>query len=773
MNEIALKRINDYREKIASAITNCLGAEITDKTRARLVRLLSNTRLPQFEGVVFSFLQNHLDLEDAILAASAYDSEEIEEYLYEKLADYRSPHRDIITEQLALKKKPASVPRISELLADEDRQVRFQAVYGLFNVGGKDAALAMCDYISDPDEWISMNILRLLCLMREHESIPILAEKFHQDDDLRRKALMVSFLARFKSVTLISIFDEGIAARDARLRANSIEAIGNLNLPEKEIKSRIEHFLRDPNNRIRANTILALARTDPEKIRPEIQEMVESNDVQLRRSAAFILGMIPSEGYEDLAKKLVIDQSDVVRKRMVQSLRNFSSEFVCSQLDQAISDANKWIRKYAVDMAGKITHFPHEKILALLKTERSAPNLESCMNFFATHPVEEALGALKLHVKDRRHQVVKALLHAVVAISGVAGVKSIAPRLDQRDPKVIRLLTEVLVKAGERKILEELVERFSQAKGEKQISALIAAVDSCLDILALGETIPQPLMESLETIEVEEKVIEPEVETEAEAAESPDSEKSEETSEKAMTDTALPDLGEPAAEEKKSAQSILDLPELDLEDRKPKKKKKKKSPHYIKGMKAYNLGKFNRAMKEFNALIETEKKVPGKIYLYMGIMHAENSKFEHARAFLETFLKENPNNSRANYLYGKVFKELKNWEGLIRVYSRFTDGELDASPKMKKNIYRELGIANVLWGKYERGYQLLSTLQKVQPDNPEVAYYLALAQYHLHKPSAAATLLDQAIANAGKNKRIKKLATALLSKVRAGGRLID
>lgn len=766
MKEIASKRINDYLEKIAVAISNCLGAEISEGTRAKLILLLANTELQQFEGTVFTFLQNNADCEEAILAGCKYCSEEIETFLFDRLADLRSPHRDIITEQLGLRKKVASIPKLTELLADTDRQVRFQALYGLFNVGGKDAALAMCNYISDQDEWISMNILRLLCMMRELETIPILTEKFHQDEDLRRKALMVSFLARFKSVTLISIFDEGIKARDVRLKANSIEAIGNLNLPEKEIKSRIEPYLRDPNNRIRANTILAMARSEPEKIKPEIKEMVESNDVQLRRSAAFILGMIPSNGYEELATMLVVDQNEAVRKRMVQSLRNFPSEFVCSQLDQALSDANKWIRKHAIDMATRISSFPTAKVLALLKTERAAPNLESCMNFFAEHPTEDALGPLKLHVKDRRHQVVKALLNAVVSISGVSGVKSIAPRLDQRDPKVIRLLTTVLVRAGEKKILEDLIERFSQARGESQIEALTSSIEACIDILVLGESIPEPLMKSLETIDVEEKPAAPPIVEESEAEETIFSE-SDIAGDNGISSTEIPSADKfSLGSEEEAGRPALDLPGLDAET--PRPARKKKSPFYVRGLKAYNLGKFSRAIKEFNALIESDEKVPSKVFLYMGIMNAEEKKFEHARAFLQTFLKEKPDSSKGNFLLGKVCKELKNWKGLIEIYSRFTDGELEASPKMKKIIYRELGIANVLVGQNEHGFKLLDTLFKVQPDNPEVGYYMALAQFHMRKLSLAASLLEKVLQNADKNKRIKKLAEALAVKVRSG-----
>lgn len=767
MNEIALKRIKDIKEKIAAAVNNNLGGNFSESVKSKLALLLADTGLSQSEGTIFSYLQNHPGQEEAIIAASKFDSEEIENFLLERLKNLRSLCREVIAERLGDRKKAAMVAQLKPFLADSNRHVRFQTANSLFNIGGKEAALAMCDFISDPDEWISMTILRLLCIMRELDSIPILIEKYHQDDDLRRKALMISFLSRFKSVTLLGIFDEGIQARDARLRANSIEAIGTLNLPESEIRSRIEPHLRDPNNRIRANCILALARLDPERIKPEINEMVYSNDVQLRRSAAFILGMIPPAEYQDLAAVLVVDQNEAVRKRMIQSLRNFPADFVCTQLDRAISDANKWIRKHAVDMACRIPNFPHSKVLALLRTERAAPNLESCLNFFASHPNEEAMNAIKLHVKDRRLQVVKSLLAAVSAIGGVEGVKSVAPRLEQRDPKVIQALSEILIKAGERKILEDLVERFSQVRNEAQIQALIPSLTSSLKILGSGDSMPEPLLKSFERIDVEEKplIVPPPVvqvpdKVEEKSADLDDAD----AGNKLDLGSELPDL----------SSLVGDDEDVSGEDRPKRSKseddqKDKTSSCYRLGLKAYNLGKYKKAQSEFVKVIESESNPPDNVFLYMGIMLSDQEEYEQARDYLQTFLQRSPDHGKANFLIGKIYKQLKNWDGLVKVYTRFVEGELEVSPKMKKRVYHELGVACVITGKYERGAQLLESLLKLDPDDPEVGYYVALAQFNLGKLSNAASTLHRASQKADGTKRIGKLIAALTQKVKSGG----
>ncbi len=767
MIEIAQKRIRDIREKISAAVSSHLGGKFSEDIKAKLVLLLAEVGLSQSIGSIYSYLQTHPDQEEAIIAANRFDEEDIQTFLLDLLKNSRSAHREVIVECLGNRKKPALVAALKPFLADADRQVRFQAANSLFNIGGKEAALAMCEFVSDPDEWISMTILRLLCIMRELDSIPILIEKYHQDEDLRRKALMISFLARFRSVTLLGIFDQGLQARDARLRANSIEAVGNLNLPENEIKNRVEPSLHDPNNRIRANSILAMARLNPEKIKPEIVDMVNSSDVQLRRSAAFILGMIPSNEYQDLAEILVADMNEVVRKRMIQSLRNFPSEFVCNQLEKALSDNNKWIRKHAIDMASRISNFPHKKILGLLKTERAAPNLEACMNFFAAHPVDEAMAAIKLHVKDRRLQVVKALLSAVAAIGGVEGVKSVAPRLEQKDPGVIQALSEVLIKAGDRKILDDLVERFSKVRHEHQVSVLIPSLISSVKILDQGDNMPEALLKSLETIEVEEKPREiPRVaETESrpeEAEKTPatDGKPSEEGEGHLDLSLGLADLSLPGMSESGSGKDD-EVAESADED-------KKVSSHYRQGLKAYNIGKYKKAISEFNKVLETEEQPPENVFLYMGIMFADQEQFEPARNYLQTFLEKIPDHPRATFLLGRVYRQLKNWSGIIRLYSRFTNGELEASPKMKKRIYHDLGMAFVLVGQYEEGAGLLETLIKIEPEDGEAYYYLAFASFQLKRTSDTESLLQKAEKFCGGNKRIAKLIEALSRKLKGG-----
>ena len=497
MKELAHKYISQTKNKLVDLISEQLTKKYDEKSKGKLIYILSKINTANVYNMIYDYAENHPESCEAIKALANFDNKESIEYFRDKLKNHKYPHRNLMVECLGNYKKHELVDYIKPYLADEDRQVRFQAIYALFAIGGKEAALAMCNYISDSDEWISMTILRLLCKMREIDTIPILIDKYSSDKDLRRKAVMITFLSRFQSITLLNTFDDALHAKDARLKANAIEAIGELKLSEEELLKRVSPHLHDPNNRIRANSILALAKISPEKVKNQIIEMCNSDDVQLRRSAAFILCMIPPQDFYKEAENLIVDSNETVRKRMIQSLSNFPHEFISSNINKVLSDENKWIRKYAVDMVSSIKDFESTPIVNLLKREKAAPNIEACLKFLVMHPVEDAMNSLKLHFKDKRLPVVKSLLKALVAIGGIEEVKKIAPRLEQRDPYVVQNIASIMLESGELESLDEFLGKFERAKRQSQLDMLIPTLEAIVDLIRKEDAIPSKLIDAI------------------------------------------------------------------------------------------------------------------------------------------------------------------------------------------------------------------------------------------------------------------------------------
>lgn len=913
MRESAYKRISELRIKLATIICDKLNGKFEQKSKDKLINILAKIGISNYYPIVYEYATNHEESCDAISALAQFDVKETFDYFFERLKDLRTLHRDLIIECLGNLKKKELVDKIKPFLKDEDRQVRFQAIYALYNIGGKEAALAMCEYISDPDEWISMTILRLLCKMKELDTIPILIDKYHADTDLRRKALMISFLSRFKSITLLSAFDDALEARDARLRANAIEAIGDLKLSEEDLLKRIVPYLNDPNNRIRANAILAMAKIKPEKVKAQIIDMCNSDDVQLRRSAAFILCMIPPQDFFAQAEKLIVDDNETVRKRMIQSLKNFPHEFISNNINKVLSDKNKWIRKYAVDMIASIPAFETAPIINLLKTERAAPNIEACLKFLASHPDEKAMNSLKIHFKDKRLPVVKSLLKALVSIGGIEEVKNVAPRLEQHDPFVIQSITAIMLESGDLNSLDELIERFEKVRSQNHIELMIPSIESIVDMIVKGDKMPPKLLKALtgetgsdsfnpnfggfgqmqqpnmgmqpnmgfqpnmgmqpnmgfqpnmglqpnmvpqpptvspypqqapvQNIQPNQPIpqnmpdmtgtmgmpgmtgmpempdltgmpgmtngsdiqfaqqqnIQPDMNFDQSNnmnanADSPSAINLESAIDmnnlnldlNIPTDNQnvpienmnvpvdnqnipLANQGIPANNGEFSLPTFQDLDMLNMAG-KPEGliKKKPSTPHFKAGLKAYNLGKYPKALEEFNKSITSNENPPKTIDVYMGIILCDQGEYKQAIDHLTAFLKETPDNAKANFLLGKCYRKTKDWQKVIDTYQLFIQGEIEATPNMKKRIHQDMGIACAILGKNETAIRLLSNLFKLEPDNAEIGYYLAMAQYKMGKKSEAAATIENAQKVAPAGKPLEKQIANLSQTIRSG-----
>ena len=801
MKESAQKRISETKIKLASAICKQINGKYTKESKGKLIYILSRLGISSVYKIVYEYAKMHPENSDALLALSCFDRKESIDFFKDTLKDDLAYHRDLILECLGNYQKPELINFIKDYLNDEDRQVRYQAAQALYNIGGKEAALAMCKLVSDPDEWISMTVLGLVCRMKETETIPELIKQYRVDNDLRRKATMVSFFSIFKSISFLEVFEDALKSKEARLRANAIEAIGDLNLPAEELKKRILPFLHDNNNRIRANAILAMAKIVPNELRNQIVEMCSSEDVQLRRSAAFILGIIPPNTYYKEAEKLIEDKNEYVKKRMIMSLKNFPHEFISANIRKVLSDKNKWIRKYAVDMVASIPAFESTPIIDILKTEESGPNIESCMKFLVSHPNENAIDSLQVHFKDDRIPVIKALLRAMLAVGGVSGVKKYAPMLDQHDPYVVENIATTLLEIGDLATLDDYLSRFDKINNQALLDMMIPTMESIVDLVTRGEKMPPKLLKAFtdgnatnQSVAVsnvkQEKTVKEiplEEETKSNIAESnepqdnilsenADSEQQASNDYKLEFDFKVSDEQEEIEEEKTDFEipsfEGLDLSSFDMEQDEIVKKKVN-IPHYKAGLNAYKQRKYKKAMDEFNLSISNQEDAPIMIDVYIGMMLYSKDDYDGAIKHLKSYLEKNPTNAKVTFLLGKYYKKTKDWQNLINTYQLFIQGDLDAdsSPKMKNRIYQDMGTACAVLGKNETAVRLLNILSRIEPENAEVAYYLAMTFYKQGKRSDAASTIYNAKKLRNKSKTLEKQIEDLAQIIRSGAPL--
>ena len=152
----------------------------------------------------------------------------------------------------------------------------------------------------------------------------------------------------------------------------------------------------------------------------------------------------------------------------------------------------------------------------------------------------------------------------------------------------------------------------------------------------------------------------------------------------------------------------------------------------------------------------------------MGIILCDQGEYNQAIEHLTAYLRNTPDNAKANFLLGKCYRKTKNWEKVCEVYQLFIQGELEASPNMKRRIHQDMGTACAILGKNETAIRLLDNLFKLESDNPEIGYYLAMAQYKMGKKSEASATVDKALKVAPNGKSIEKQLMNLSQTIRSG-----
>ncbi|PKK89335.1 MAG: hypothetical protein CVV64_14825 [Candidatus Wallbacteria bacterium HGW-Wallbacteria-1] len=114
-----------------------------------------------------------------------------------------------------------------------------------------------------------------------------------------------------------------LSSEDARIRANSVEALETLGDPEA--LKHILPLLQDPDNRCRANAISALKNHGEVNVFNNLQEMICSDMVWMQDSAAFVLGMINSPNSVMLLSEAVNSRHQVVRLQARNSLEKLAA----------------------------------------------------------------------------------------------------------------------------------------------------------------------------------------------------------------------------------------------------------------------------------------------------------------------------------------------------------------------------------------------------------------------------------------------------------------
>jgi len=140
----------------------------------------------------------------------------------------------------------------------------------------------------------------------------------------------------------------------ARVRANAVEALQNFNVtPEERVKLLVP-LLRDDNNRVLGNTVVALWGTMVHShVQAEVEVMARHPDKWVRASLAYSMGVINAPGVVPYLLRLLEDREPDVRRNAAKSIRKLSNSEAISTLGGQIQNPNLNVRIYCIDTIGR------------------------------------------------------------------------------------------------------------------------------------------------------------------------------------------------------------------------------------------------------------------------------------------------------------------------------------------------------------------------------------------------------------------------------------
>ncbi len=378
-------------------------------------------------------------------------------------------------------------------------------------ITGADSESSLAFLLKRESDDVKQYIIEILAELNTEKSVRILREYQMEAKGIAR-SYCISALSRLRRSELEPFFVDLLKDSDARVLAGSIEALSFLQ--GEDITDAVDKFIDYPNNRVQANTIVALwekyrTRGFGNKLVLKLKEMLDSDRPRECSSALYVMTRIDDPEqcipllerfvdereilirnehslWKQLGRALAAQASDGCTKRILRFSGNVSekkehdiSSFLAHAVDSGFS-------------AEKLMKFLHNNdsvlhntiIRGIFMTRRNmSDELISKLSRFA----EQEYGTLSIHLKEMRviressRGPASALLSDAVAeqciarrlstlayvaalIDSSGKVRGVIPRLQHDNPHVRARALEVLDNCGTSKINRRIIEIYDDIR---------------------------------------------------------------------------------------------------------------------------------------------------------------------------------------------------------------------------------------------------------------------------------------------------------------------
>ncbi len=198
--------------------------------------------------------------------------------------------------------------------------------------------------------------------IKAKEILSMLISALDTEPDAQIISRLTKLIGKLGDSTVLTLLKKYLWHPDTRVVANTLEGLGHIY--SLDVIPIVLPFLNSSDNRVKANAARALYGLNPSMALNKLSEMINSDEVFFRDSAAYILSSIADPPCQEMLIELIMNESDMeVLKKSISTLCNKGDE-------TTIDKINKINQQYADHPKLKIFNEIIESISQRLKAQR-------------------------------------------------------------------------------------------------------------------------------------------------------------------------------------------------------------------------------------------------------------------------------------------------------------------------------------------------------------------------------------------------------------------
>lgn len=378
-----------------------------------------------------------------------------------------------------LGRDPRILKRILELLGHSFPPVRVSAVRGLGPQGGPEAKAALLGLIEDSDPEVAVAALQSLRNFEfDEDEVQQLDAVLDSSSEPKVRASVAELLRRFPHRVAVPVLKKALRDSDARVRANAIEALHNLEgIQDRRLLALLKPMDQEgENNRVQANVAMALGELEPPTSVRILSRLLNSTDKWERASAVYAARNVRNERVANwLTVQLGSEDDEDVLRNILSSLEFFEGENVTRCFLRGLEHENPFVRAGAAKALGGTQDVDVEnQLIRKLDEEQDQTVLCEVIRSLGRmcDSTRIPLIAAKLQHPDLRVQATA--IEALAEIGTVEIVPHVEPFVNSSDNRVKANAAVSMWNSGNLDVAETLTGMMSSPSLKQRSSAVYA-----------------------------------------------------------------------------------------------------------------------------------------------------------------------------------------------------------------------------------------------------------------------------------------------------------